>query len=250
MKHSERQHLKENELAIALGQANQWRVQHQKSVTLALTAIVLVAVAVIGFITWRNSVDNSARAMLAEAMVIYEAGVTPPTAAPADPAGNASPAAPTQPPGTYPSRQAKLEAALPKLMAAADEYPSSDAGQTARYHAAAALVGLGRYDEAVAQYDRVAGDASGLLAQMARLGKAEAQLRSSQYDAAIATFKELSERADATVPKEAMLLELARAYKMAGKNEDARKTLTQIVEQHADSPFATEAKTELEKLKG
>ena len=28
-------------------------------------------------------------------------------------------------------------------------------------------------------------------------------------------------------------MELARAYKAAGKTEDARKTLTQMVEQHA-----------------
>jgi TolA-binding protein len=52
------------------------------------------------------------------------------------------------------------------------------------------------------------------------------------------------------LPKEALLLELARAYKVAGKNDDARKTLTQIVEQHADSPFAATAKQELEKLAG
>ena len=250
MKHSERRHLKDNELAIALGHANEWRARNQKTVTTAVVAIVLVIVAVAGFFAWRTRVDNRARGMLAEAMIAYESRVMPPTPAATDPAGNASPAAPTQQPGTYPSERAKLEAALPKFMATADEYPSSDAGQTARYHAAAVLVGLGRYDEAVAQYDRVIADGSGLVAQMARLGKAEAQLRASQYDAAIATFKELSERTDAGVPKEAMLLELARAYRLAGKNEDARKTLTQIVEQHADSPFASEAKTELEKLKG
>jgi tetratricopeptide (TPR) repeat protein len=248
MKHSERRHLKDNELAIALGHANEWRAGHQKQVTTAVIAVVLVAAAVIGFITWRNSVDNSARAMLAEAMVVYEARVVPPP--PPDASGNTSPAAPTPQPGTYPSERAKLEAALPKLTATADAYPSSDAGLTARYHAAAALVALGRRDEAIAQYDRVIADGSGLLAQMARLGKAEAQLRASQYDAAIASFKELSERTDTTVPKEAMLLELARAYRLAGKNEDARKTLNQIVEQHADSPFVTEAKTELEKIKG
>jgi tetratricopeptide (TPR) repeat protein len=249
MKHSERRHLKDNELAIALGHANEWRTRHQKQVTVAVIAVVVVAAAVLGFIAWRNSVDTNAREMLAEAMVIYEAPVTPPTPA-LEAATNASPSAPAQPPGTYPTTRAKLEAALPKLTATADAYPSSDAGQTARYHAAAALVGLGRYDEGIQQYDRVIDDGSGLLAQMARLGKAEAQLRASQYDAAIASFKELAERADATVPKEAMLLELARAYRMAGKTEDARKTLTQIVEQHADSPFATEAKSELEKLKG
>jgi tetratricopeptide (TPR) repeat protein len=175
--------------------------------------------------------------------------VTPPTLA-ADPSGNASPTAPTQPPGTYPNERAKLEAALPKLMAAADAYPSSDAGLTARYHAASALVSLGRHDEAIAQYDRVAGAGAGLLGEMARLGKAEAQLRASQYEPAIASFKELSERANPSVPKEAMLLELARAYRLAGKTNEARTTLTQIVEQHADSPFVSEAKTELEKIKG
>ena len=45
-------------------------------------------------------------------------------------------------------------------------------------------------------------------------------------------------------------MELARAYRLAGKPEDARKTLTQIVEQHADSPLATEAKAEIAKIKG
>ena len=249
MKHSERRHLKDNELAIALGHANDWRTQHQKQVTMAVIAVVLVAAAILGFMAWRNRVDYNARARLAEAMIVYEAPVTPP-AAPTDPTGNASPTAPTQQPSTYPSEQAKLEAALPKLMAAADAYPSTDPGQTARYHAAAALVSLGRYDEAITHYDRVVSDADGLLGQMARLGKAEAQLRASQYDAAIASFKELSERTDNTVPKEAMLLELARAYRLAGKTEDARKTLNQIVEQHADSPFVSEAKSELEKLKG
>ena len=249
MKHSERRHLKDNELAIAIGQANDWRARHQKQVSTAIIAVVLVIAAVIGFLAWRNRVDSNARAMLAEAMVVHEARVAAPTP-PAEASGNASPAAPAQAPGTYPTERAKLEAALPKFLAAADAYPSSDPGQTARYHAAATLVGLGRYDEAITQYDRVINDGTGLIAQMARLGKAEAQLRASQYDAAIASFKELSERTDVTVPKEAMLLELARAYRLAGKNDDARKTLTQIVEQHAESPFVSEAKTELEKIKG
>jgi tetratricopeptide (TPR) repeat protein len=250
MKHSERKHLKTNEFANAIGHANEFRTQHQRSISLALIAVVVVVVGVLGFVTWRNSVDTRARTLLAEAMVVYEAPVQPSTPPALETAGNQSPAAPVSTPGSYPTERAKLEAALPKLMAAADEYPSTDAGQTARYHAASALVGLGRFDEAVAQYDRVIADGSGLLAQMGRLGKAEAQLRAAQYDAAIASFSELSNRTDAGLPKEAMLMELARAYRLAGKTEDARKTLTQIVEQHADSPFASEAKAELEKIKG
>jgi tetratricopeptide (TPR) repeat protein len=248
MRTSERQHLKENDLAIALGHANEWATKHQRPLTLVGGGIVLLAVVVAGAMYWRSSVDNGARTLLAEAMVIQEARVVPPASTP--PVGNASPSAPAQPPGTYPTQKAKLEAALPKFVAAADAHPSTEPGQTARYHAASILVSLGKFDEAIAQYDRVIAEGSGLLPQMARLGKAEAQLRSSKNDAAIASFKELSERTDSNLPKEALLLELARAYKVAGKNEDARKTLTQIVEQHANSPFATEAKQELERIKG
>jgi TolA-binding protein len=248
MKHSQRKHLKTNEFANVIGHANDWRVQHQRTITLTLIAIVVAAAAALGFIAWRNSIDTKARALLAEAMVVYEAPVqaAPPAG---ETAGNESPAAPVQTPGSYPTEKAKLEAALPKLLTAADQYPATDPGLTARYHAASALVGLGRFDEAVVQYERVVDDGTGLLAQMARLGAAEAQLRAAHYDAAIASFAELSNRTDAGLPKEAMLMELARAYRLAGKTDDARKTLTQIVEQHADSPFASEAKAELEKIK-
>jgi tetratricopeptide (TPR) repeat protein len=253
MKTSERHHLKDNELAIALSQANEWAAERQRPLLMGLGIVAVVAAAIGGFFAWRSSVDGNARARLADAMVIHEARVVPP--APPDlltTATNATPPAPAapQPPGTYPTTQAKLEAALPKFLAAADEYPSTEPGLTARYHAASTLVELQRFDEAVAQYDRVIAGGSGLLPQMARLGKAEAQLRAARFDAAIASFKELSDRTDLNVPKEAMLLELARAYRLAGKPEDARKTLTQIVEQHAESPFASEARQELQKLQG
>ena len=199
------------------------------------------------YATWKSSVDNKARTMLAEAMVIEEARVMPP----APPAGTTNdPSNPGgQLPGTYPTEKAKLDAALPKFLAAADAYPSTDSGVMARYHAATILVSLGRFDEAVKQYDQVITAGSGILTRTARLGKAEAQLRAGQYDPAIATFKELAEQADGTLPPDAMLFELARAYKLAGKTEDARKTLNQIVEKHAESQFATEARTELAKIK-
>ena len=248
MKHNERQHLKDNELAIALGQAQHWAGSNSKTLITVVAAIVVVGVAVLGFMTWRNSTDNKARAMLAEAMVIEEARVMPP----APPAGttNDPNAIGGQLPGTYPTEKAKLEAALPKFQAAANAYPGNEAGVTARYHAARALVALGRFDEAVKEYDQVISGASGLLQRSARLGKAEAQLRAAQYDPAIATIKQIVDQKDATLPADAVLMELARAYRLAGKTEDARKTLTQVVEQHADSQYATEAKAELEKLKG
>jgi hypothetical protein len=240
MKTSQRHHLKDNEIAIALRHANEFATRNKQTLTMSLVALVLVAAAAAAFFVWRNSVDSRSHEALAQAMVVYEGRVVPPTPSPEG-------VAPAAAPNTFPSEKAKLEAALPKFMAAADAHPSSDAGRTARFHAAGILVTLGRYDEAMKQFDQLSG-AGGLLGQSAQLGKAEAQLRAGQHDAAIATFKDLSEKSDSPLPKEALLLELARAYKVAGKTEDAKKTLNQIVEQHAESPSAQAARQELEKI--
>lgn len=248
MKTTERHHLKDNELALALGSAQAWAEKNQRTIMGVVVVLIVIGVGIAGYTAWSRSTDNKARTLLAEAMVIEEARVMPP----GPPAGTSTDPTlvPGQAPGTYPTQQAKLDAALPKFLAAADAYPSTDSGLTARYHAAANLVALGRFDEAIAQYDRVIAGGSGVVQRMSRLGKAEAQLRAGQFDPAIATLKETSEQANTNLPVDAVLMELARAYQMAGKTEDARKTLTQVVEKHADSPLAADAKTELEKLKG
>lgn len=248
MKTNERHHLKDNELALALGQAQSWAGTNSGTLLAAIAAIVIVGAGVLGYMAWRNNTDNKARVMLAEAMVIEEARVMP--AGPPPGTTNDPTAVGGQLPGTYPTERAKLEAALPKFQAAADAYPSNEAGITARYHLAKDLVTLGRFDEATRAYDQVIASGNALLARSARLGKAEAQVRAGQFDPAIATFKQIVDQKDAALPAEAVLMELARAYKLAGKTDDARKTLTQIVEQHADTQYAAEARAELEKLKG
>lgn len=248
MKHTERQHLRENELALALGHAQSWADRNSRTLLMIVVAVVVVGGGVLAYGAWRTSADTNARVALAEAMVIEEARVMPPTA----PAGTTNdPTAPGgQLPGTYPTEKAKLEASLPKFQAAADQFPDTDAGVMARFHLAKNLVALGRYDEAIAHYDQVIASGGTLIAKTARLGKAEAQLRSAKYDPAIATLKEFVDGKDPALPAEALLMELGRAYKLAGKTEDARKTFTQVTEQHANTPFADLAKQEIEKLKG
>jgi tetratricopeptide (TPR) repeat protein len=247
MKHNERQHLKENELAVALVHAQGWADRNSKTLLAAIAVIIVVGGGVLAYSMWRNSADTAARVALAEAMVIEEARVMPP----APPAGTTNdPTAPGgQLPGTYPTEQAKLEASLPKFQAAADTYPNSDAGITARFHLAKNLVALGRFDEAVPHYEQVIANGGGLIAKTAKLGKAEAQLRAAKYDPAIATIKEFVDAKDPALPAEALLMELGRAYQLAGKTDEARKTFTQVTEQHANTPFADLAKQEIEKLK-
>ena len=79
--------------------------------------------------------------------------------------------------------------------------------------------------------------------------QAQAEMDAGQYDPAIEGLKALSTQT-AGMPVDGVLMELARAYRGAGKVDDARKTLNEIVEKHAESPFAAEARAELDKLKG
>jgi outer membrane protein assembly factor BamD (BamD/ComL family) len=89
-----------------------------------------------------------------------------------------------------------------------------------------------------------------MYARMARMGQADSELRAGQVDAAIAGWKQLADDNSPEIPADAVLLELGRAYAAKGDAAEARKTFTRLLEQHPSSPFSSDAKTELEGLKG
>jgi predicted negative regulator of RcsB-dependent stress response len=249
MKRKERQHLKENELAHSIESARDFLETRQRQITGVVVGVVVVAAAVIGFVVYRQQTQSRGSDLLAEAMVALNARVVPAGATGED---NLPAAATLGAIGTFSTEEAKLNAALPKLKAAADAYPDSAAGITARYHLAGALAALGKHQDAIKEYDDVASrsGASSLYGRMARLGKADTQAHSGQVDAAIATWKEMSATESDDLPVDAILIELARAYVQKGNTEEARKTFNQIVEKHPNSPYLGEARTELENLKG
>jgi tetratricopeptide (TPR) repeat protein len=82
------------------------------------------------------------------------------------------------------------------------------------------------------------------------MGQADSQARAGQLDQAIAAWKQLADQKDPGLPADAILIQLARAYKAKGNAEEARKTLTELVDQHPASPYSAEARSELETLKG
>lgn len=249
MKAKERHHLKENELAHSIAAAREYIEPRRKQFGLAAFVIFLVAVVALGILVMRQRTQAAAQRLLAEAMVVLDAEVVPNE--PVDPKSPTPPAAAMSGTGTYASEAEKLTAAVPKLRTAADAHPDTKAGVTARYHLAGTLAQLGKHQEAMQAYDEVirrGGDS--IYANMARLGKAAQQVSAGQHDAAIATYKELADRKDADLPADAILIQLARTYAAAGKKDEAQKTFTKIVDEHPDSPYASEARQELEALKG
>lgn len=239
MKRTERRHLKENELAVIATSAREALEGRQRELGLILALAIVVSAAVIGYFIWRGRVESRAGAMLADAVAVSEARVGPPPA-PGTPATGLS----------FPTEAEKHQAALEKFKAVADQYPSSDAGLFARYREAATQMALGRPTEAAAAYQQVVDQGGGsLFAQMARLGLAEAQARSGQYDTAIDTYKGLAEDTQGSLPVDGILMQLGRTYLEAGKTSEAQQTFNRIVEEFPESPFSGDARRELETLK-
>jgi TolA-binding protein len=247
MKSTERHHLKQDQFAATLADTFE-RFDKDRNRWLAIGGGVLALVVVLGgYWWWRQEQATKSSALLAEAQVVLEAQVVPPPAPPAP--GQPAAPAPAPTPGSYPTERAKLDAALPKLLAAADAYPSTAAGLSARYQAAAVLVSLGRDGEAAQRFQEVIDKAgSGLYGRMARLGLADVQVRQGKFDPAIATYKELSVTAKDDLPVDGVLMALGRAYAAAGKKTEAGQTFKRIGDEFPASPYAADAKRAMEAL--
>jgi len=250
MKRQERHHLKENELIHTIEATREFMETRQREIGIGIIVVVVIAAIGAGAMLYRQRSQSRGVELLAEAMVALNARVVP---AGAQATGEDIPAAASLgATGSFATEGAKLNAALPKLQAAADAYPDSSAGITARYHMAGALAALSRHDEAIKQFDEVIRRAGGssIYGRMARLGRADTQARAGQVDAAIATWKEMASSTSGEFPVDAILMELARAYAQKGEKEEARKTFSQLIDQHPNSPYTPEARSELENLKG
>jgi hypothetical protein len=245
MKTSERHDLKHNELAETLQSTYVRLEQNRRNLVIAAGVVLAVLAAWGGYAFYTSQREAKAGAMLAEALVVTEAQVVPPIA----PA--AGQPAPPPTPNSYPTERAKLEAALPKFVAAADAYPATDAGIAARYQAAGVLASLGRSAEARQQFQQVVErDGRGLHGRMARLAVAELDVKAGQHDAAIKTLQELSLDARGDLPIDAILVQLAQAYTAAGKKAEAQTALQRVTTEFATSPYAADARKQLEALKG
>jgi TolA-binding protein len=236
MKRAERHHLKDNELARSVAIARDVVGRNRSRLTTFVVVGIVAAAAIIGYTVWRQRATSQAAAMLAQAVAVLEAPVIA-----AEP-GSAT----ASTPGSYPTEKAKLEAALAKLMAAADAYPRTRPGIEARYQAASVLASLGRYTEAEQRYREVMERGGGIYRNVAQLGVAEVQTRAGKYDEAIRTWRELSTQKDGDIPVDGVLMQLGRAYQLAGKKNEAQQTFKQLVNEFPQSPYATEARKELD----
>jgi TolA-binding protein len=200
---------------------------------------VLVLALGIGYWAWTTRSQNRAQAMLGDAIVIMQAPVEEPKA-------GAKPGV-----TSYPTVQARAEAALSKFAEVYNAYPSTPAGIASRYYAASALSMLGRHADAAARFQETVdrAGANSFYGRMARLGVVEAHSQAKKYDEAITAAQALvNNTADDTIPRDALLMELGRVQAAAGKKAEAKQTLDKVIADFPGSPYIEEAKRMLAEL--
>jgi len=244
MKSIERHKLKENEFARTVAQAREVLDTRKRDITTMLVGLIVLAVAIGGYVWWRQVRSAGANEMLASAIAVYDAPVVP-LAAPAP----GSPA-PLPQAGTYATEREKLQAALPKFREAADKYPNTTAGLVARFHLAGVLAALGQYPEAEQRYQEVIGKGNNTIyGRTAKLGLADTQVAQGKYEPAINAYTELSRDTASQIPVDSVLMQLGRAYVLAGRKEEAARTFDRIIQEFPQSVYAADARKEADAVK-
>jgi predicted negative regulator of RcsB-dependent stress response len=248
MKTAERHHLKDNEIAQGLHRAGEVWEQNSRTIVQALGVVALVALLAVGYWWWQHRQAEQASVLLADARSTAFAPLKtpPPVAVPGQPA----PAVPPPSPDAFENEAARRDAALKKYEAAAAAYPSTSAGLEARLRAASLLGESGKIADAEKQLEEIVKlDADGLYGRMAKLGIATIQIDAGRVEPAIATLSALAQRTDLEMPVDGVLMQLGRAYEKAGKTADAIRAFTRIGDEFPESPYAGDAKTEVDRLK-
>ncbi len=240
MKSTERHHLKDNELAQLTVGAGHLVAAQRGPILAIIVAVVVLLAGFGGYSAWKGRNASRAATQLAAALTIEEARVGPPAAF-----GTQAPTGPS-----FVSEREKSQAVLTKYKEVADAFPNSDAGIYARYRQATTYMKLGVPKSAADTFQQVISTGgTSLYAQMAKLGLAEAQAQSGEYEPAIATFRDLAQRKDGQLPIDGLLMRLGRTQVDAGKGSEAEQTFNKLVTEFPESQFAADAKKELEQLK-
>lgn len=239
MKAKARHDLRQNEFAEAASRVIEAVRARPNEILAVVGGAVLVALLVGGFLLWRKHVADSAGALLGIAMAQSQAQIAPASTLP-----GAQQAA-----GTFPTEQARAEAALKSFQAVVTQYPSSNAAVIARCQIGSELLTLGRYADAEQAFKGVRDASSAPLYQaMAKVGLAQTLLAEGKTEDAIKAFTDLAADRDGPLPVDGILMQLGDAEAKAGKTADARATFKRVVDEFPESSYASDARQRIAAL--
>jgi predicted negative regulator of RcsB-dependent stress response len=239
MKKELKQQIKQDELRTGLEHAASWVSVHREEVRVTAIVVVVLALAAVGYGSYRSHQQASAEKAFDEALTIFHAPVVgEPDAAQAG--------------GTvYATAAEKNQKAAAAFADLAKRYGSSPTGRRGRYYAALANLELGKTAEAEAELkDLAAGGEDALVRGLARLALADLHRGSGRWDLAIEGYRKIVDDAGSAVPRDHALMRLASTLEEAQRAPDALANYRRLVEEFPSSVYLTDAKRRLEYLGG
>jgi len=226
--HISRKELKQDKIRDSFTHGAEAVYSHGK---LAGFLVAIALAAVLGYAGWKFYTDRQtlqASAAFDEANKVYSARIG---------VGNAS-ADPND--ISFPTEQARSEAALPKFTAVADKYPRTNPGRLARYYEALELEDLERHNQALEELKKISSGSDKELAAMAQYQIANIYARTGKTDDAVKTYRAVAELRSVFVPRPMVLVELADFLRQSNPAE-ASNLYQQIKKEFPDSPVVERA---------
>jgi len=219
-----RKEMKHDEFLETATEAGHWLEQHWKTVALAVGAVFVLLIAVLGWRQWSISRDAAAADALSRAQAVYLAIDDPFAVGPTT-----------------------LDDALTAFREAADEAGSHAAGTVARFYEGIVLMRLGRPAEAIEPLRSAASAAAvdPLLRQNARVALGRALAATGDLDGADRTLREAAADETAPFPPEQALMTLSDLRRSAGDAAGADDVLREIVQRFPGTAAAQQAGREL-----
>jgi predicted negative regulator of RcsB-dependent stress response len=228
--------MKQDEFVSWMTHATLWIEENTRTVLMGLGAGAVLLIAVLGIFAWRHSQTEKAFTELGEVQRAARAPV----------AGDQGAGA-----GAFATAQQKDSRVIEAADRMLHDYPGGPAADWARYHRAAALLDLGKKDEAAAALAPVLASGDGILIlDLARLLSGRIEEARGDLQSAADAYAAAAAKAGKNFPPELALSDQARCLAALGKKQEAINAYQKILDDHPETPLAGEINQKLQELRG
>lgn len=230
-----RRQLKEDKFVETAQGAAEWTAEHREPLIYGAIAVIVIVLATVGFLSWRNKQIDAANIALGNSMRVFSEPVRP--------AG--APAAPD----TFASVPERAKAAQKQFKDVADKYSHTEAGSIAHYMEGVAALQAGDNSAGEQILKSVADSSNKNVAALAKMALANYYRSSNRASDATRIYKDLADHPTETVSKPAAQLAMAEIYESTDPQE-ATTLYQQIQKENANNAAGQVAAAKLNGAKG
>jgi TolA-binding protein len=213
--------IKQDGLITAYAQATSFYYENKKYISYGITALVIVVIASFVYINNKRGQNETATTEFGKVFGIFDKGTTDPK--------QYQIAIDGQP-----------ERGIKGLKYIVDNYGGTQAGELARFYLASAYYSLGKYDDALKNFDSFSGG-SDFLKASAYAGVAGCYEAKGDYGQAAAAYDKASRTISDPLNTPEYLSSAARCYGQSGDKSKAVTLLKKVKQEYPASTYAREA---------